>query len=181
MIPTDSTQRLAPDPRPQPRPDTTTPIESQRMPPPQSRAASGRREKVAVRVFDCSLPLRPARVHGVGEAVEFVRPRFVGVRHAHCQPASGPEKLVILTRLYPFAYCKLGKMKTRTITRCSVLYEPFVGFDIGTPRSLNSVYSSHNTHAHSAWAVAIAKSRQTATSGSDQAWRRMGDPLRVPE
>src|SRR5262249_12708933 len=64
-----------------------------------------------------------------------VRPRFVGVRDAHCQPASGPEKLVILTRLYPFAYCKLGKMKTRTITRCSVLYKPFVGFDIGTPRT----------------------------------------------
>src|SRR5262245_52011267 len=70
MIPTDSTQRLAPDPRPQPRPDTTTPIESQRMPPPKSRAASGRREKVAVRVFDCSLPLRPTRVHGVGPALK---------------------------------------------------------------------------------------------------------------
>src|SRR5215831_5904345 len=99
MIPTDSAQRLAPDPRPQPRPDTTTPIESQRMPPPHSRAASGRREKVAVVVFDCSLRFGPRGFDRVGEAVEFVRPRFVGVRDAHCQPASGPEKLVILTRL----------------------------------------------------------------------------------
>src|SRR5262249_48933142 len=36
---------------------------------------------------------------------------------------------------------------------------------------------NHSTHAHSAWAVvAIARSRQTVTSGLSQTWRRMGDP-----
>src|SRR5262245_673991 len=39
------------------------------------------------------------------------------------------------------------------------------------------VTSCQNTHAHSAWAVVIEKSRQTATSGG-QTRRRMGDPPR---
>jgi hypothetical protein len=51
---------------------------------------------------------------------------------------------------------------------------------IGSPTKGRGFRSApaHNTHVHSAWAVAIEKNRQMASHGSDQRWC-MGDPPRA--
>src|SRR5215831_18147284 len=92
MIPTDSTQRLAPDPRPQPRPDTTTPIESQRMPPPQSRAASGRREKSLYVSSTVHLPFGPRGSTVSGQHSNFRYP-FLNLVFFWSNPTSEPESV----------------------------------------------------------------------------------------